>query len=209
MPETISIDYEDKIKQLLGAIRRGDPQSFDQLVEALGSEMRKISAYRLRQQPGGITFQTTALVNEAIIGLIQRLNQDNARFPDNKEHLMALISTIMHFKLIDRARKQRMSKVSIDEPRGDAPPLKDSLPDWSDPDVDLLLAIEEVLEDLKRSDPELGPRRAAALKHHLFGGMNFTEIASELGITADTARRDCKLGLTHLRSALKPSDDSR
>jgi RNA polymerase sigma factor (TIGR02999 family) len=209
LSETISIDYEDKIKLLLGAIRRGDAQSLDQLVEALGSEMRKISAYRLRQQPRGVTFQTTALVNEAIIGLIQRLNQDRARFPDNKEHLMALMSTIMHFKLIDRARKQRMTKVSIDEPHGDAPPLKDSLPDLSDLDVDLLLVIEEVLESLKRSDPELGPRRAAALELHLFGGMNFTEIAAELGVTDDMARRDCKLGLTHLRVALKPSNDSR
>jgi RNA polymerase sigma factor (TIGR02999 family) len=209
LPETISIDYEDRIKQLLGAIRRGDPQSFDQLVEALGSEMRKISAYRLRQQPGGITFQTTALVNEAIIGLIQGLNQDNARFPENKENLMALISTIMRNKLIDRARKRRMTRVSIDEPHGNTPPLKESLPDWSDVDVDLLLAIEGVLEDLKRSDPELGPRRATALELHLFGGMNFVEIASELGVTDHTAGRDCKLGLTRLRVALRASNDSR
>ena len=209
MPEIISIDYEDKIKQLLDSIRRGDRNSFDGLVEALGAEMRRLSAYHLRGQPGGITFQTTVLVNEAIIGLIRMLNKDSRRFPESKEHLMALITRMIKFKLIDRARQRRGTNVSFDEPHGDAPPLKDSLPDWSAVDVDLLLAIEHVLEDLKSSDPELGPRRAAALELHLFGGMKFGEVASELGVTDDTARRDCQLGLTRLRSALKSSEDSR
>src|SRR3954454_23467837 len=147
MPETV--DYENTIRRLLHAIRGGDRTAFDALIEAVGHELRKLSAYRIRRQPIVQTLQTTALVNEVVLRLIQMLNNDGQPFPATKEHFMALASRMMRFTLTDYARKKRVPTVSIDE-APDGRPWSDSLPDWSERDLDNVLALDGALKTIER-----------------------------------------------------------
>ena len=205
-------EYEERIRALLQAIRHGDRAAFDRLIDAVGHEMRRLSAYHLRQRAPSQTLQTTALVNEAVLRMIQMLNREQQKFPETKEHLMALVSQMMRYTLTDYARKRKLKLVSLDEPgrsdgeRPEAP--AHALEDWSDRDLDDLLAIDEAIETIKRSDPAYGKRRGAAIELYLFGGMNYREIAEELGTTDDMARRDCQHALTRLRTLLAGPPDS-
>jgi RNA polymerase sigma factor (TIGR02999 family) len=208
VPNENSGEYEEHIRALLGAIRKGDRQAFDALIEAVGHEMRKLSAFHLRQRPPAQTLQTTALVHEVVLRMIQMLNRKNEKFPETKEHLMALVSQMMRYTLTDYARKRKMTLVSLDQPRphdesGSPQAASEAvLQRWSEGDLDDLLAIDEALTALERSDAEYGKRRSAAIELYLFGGMNYREIAEELGVTDDMARRDCQIALSRLRNLL-------
>jgi RNA polymerase sigma factor (TIGR02999 family) len=208
-------EYESRIRALLSAIRHGDRSAFDTLIDAIGGEMRRLSAYHLRNRPPAHTVQTTVLVNEAVVRLIQMLNRKAERFPETREHLMALMSQMMRYTLIDYARKRKVELVSLDQPRhgddddGSVSPADALLRDWSERDLDSLLAIEEALNAIERADPEYGKRRSAAIALHLFSGMNFQEIAEELGVTDDMARRDCQIALSRLRDMLSDLPPSR
>lgn len=208
MPDESAGEYEEHIRALLSAIRKGDRQAFDALIEAVGHEMRKLSAFHLRQRPPAQTLQTTALVHEAVLRMIQMLNKKREKFPETKEHLMALVSQMMRYTLTDYARKRKLKLVSLDEPRphdesGQPQAANEAvLQSWSEGDLDDLLAVDEALTALERSDAEYGKRRSAAIELYLFGGMNYREIAEELGVTDDMARRDCQIALTRLKSLL-------
>jgi len=213
-----AVAYEDCVRGLLAAIRLGDRPALDGLVVAVGDEMRRLSAYHLRQFPPAEvkTLQTTAVVNEAVLRLLQSLNRDAKKFPETKEHFMALVSQMMRFTLIDHARKRRLKVESLDEARrgpdgeGTGESVAETLQDWSASDLDSLLAVDEALTALERLDPEFGKRRSTAIELHLFGGMNYREIADELGVTDDMARRDCQIALSRLQNILtsQPSASS-
>lgn len=202
--------YEDRVRGLLAAIRLGDRPAFDGLIGSVGDEMRRISAYHLRQFPPAEvkTLQTTAVVNEAVLRLLQSLSRDAQKFPETKEHFMALVSQMMRFTLIDHARKKRMKLESLDAPGRGADgaeteaTVADTLADWSASDLHSLLALDQALTEFERLDPEYGKRRSTAIELHLFGGMNYREIADELGVTDDMARRDCQIALSRLQHIL-------
>jgi RNA polymerase sigma factor (TIGR02999 family) len=205
------LEYEERIRGLLAAIRRGDRTAFDSLIEAISQEMRALSGYILASRPPSGTLQATALVNEAVLRLVTMLNKRAQSFPATKEHLMNLLSQMMRFTLTDHARKRKVVLESLDEPHRDKSggatesTTADSLSGWSLQDLDLLLSVNEVLSTIERSDVAHGERRRLAIELHLFSGMNFREIAEELGVSEDTARRDCRLALSRLRGALAPS----
>lgn len=207
---TERLEYEDHIRTLLGVIRRGDRAAFDALIEAIGHEMRKLSAFHLRHWPPGPTLQTTALVHEAVLRLIQALNRNQEKFPQTKEHLMALVSQMMRYTLTDYARK-RKPVASLDDVRPtedgafSEPVLPQALQDWSVEEIDDLLAVDQALDAIERSDAEYGKRRSTAVGLYLFAGMNYREIGEHLGIGDDAARRDCLFALSFIRAALAPA----
>ena len=179
--------------------------------------MRRLSAYHLKRFPPTEvkTLQTTVVVNEAVLRLLTNLNRNAEKFPETREHFMALVSQMMRFTLIYYARKRRLKLESLDRPlrtpTGDDTDegLVDALEDWSTPDLDTLLAVNEGLDVLERQDAEYGKRRTKAIELRLFGGMNYREIADELGITDDAARRDCQMMLSRLQAILSEPPASR
>jgi RNA polymerase sigma factor (TIGR02999 family) len=194
-------EYEARIRLLLTAVRTGDRDAFADLIGAIGHEMRKLSAFHMRQQQA-VTLQTTALVNEVVLRLIQMLNSQQSAFPETKEHFMALVSRMMRFTLTDYARKRKLKTVSLqDEGRDANEPPASAMQDWSPRELDDLLAVDAALTTLERSG-DFGKRRTAALELYLFGGFNYREIADELGVTDDMARRDCQIALAQLRTLL-------
>jgi RNA polymerase sigma factor (sigma-70 family) len=202
-----TVEYEDRIRDLLAAIRAGDNQAFESLLGAVGHELRKLSAYRLGVT-GRHTLQTSTLVREVVVRLVKIVNERAHTFPETKEHFLALATRMMKFTLADHARKRKLLMVALDDELAKPAVAAEiamnpgPLHTWSNRDLDTLLSVEEALEHIRRSDGEYGPRRSDALELHLFGGMNYREIADELGVTDDTARRDCQLGLARMRQLL-------
>jgi RNA polymerase sigma factor (TIGR02999 family) len=191
MAERESVSYEDQIRNLLLAVRRGDKESFAPLIDAVGHELQKLSAFRLRRQPHAPTLQTTALVNEVVLRLIPMMNKSSPNFPDNRKDFLALTSHLMRCTLADYARKRKLVTVSADD-------KEIPLADWRQEDVEMLVALDEALKEIAVSSTN-GELKSKAVELFLFAGMNYREIADKLGITDDMARRHCLVGVARVR----------
>jgi DNA-directed RNA polymerase specialized sigma24 family protein len=210
-----TVAYEEKVRQLLAEVRSGDGSALENLLEAVGDELRKLSAYRLWRQ-GYHTLQTSTLVREVVVGLLKIVKKRAHTFPETRQHFLALATKIMICTLADRARKRRETVPLDDElakPSVAAAIAEDPGPlhSWSRHDLDTMLSIQQALDRIERSDPKYGPRRKAALELRLFGGLKFTAIADELAVSEDIARNDCIAGLAMLRRflTLDPSPGPR
>jgi len=203
MPETI--EYEERIRQLLAAVRTGDRPAFDALIETVAPELRKISGARMQKTKPGQILQATALVNEVVIRLMK---MPEAKFPEGRTHLLALTSRMMKFVLAESARKKRNmhAHVSLDQ-TDDAGGWLDTsrmaeLIDWSQPDLDTLIAFDDALDEVERSNEKLGKRRRDVVTLRIFGGMNFREIAETLAIDETAATRDFRGAIAQVRQIL-------
>lgn len=203
------IEYEAKVRRLLAAVRSGDEGAFNTLIDTIAPELRKLSGYRMRGVPPGQTLQATALVNEAVIRLMKVRDRAGDRFPEGKTHLLALASRIMAFILAESARKKvnKPRPVSLDQ-TDDGEGWMDStripeLVDWSQPDLDVLIAFDDALDALERSNEKLGRRRREVVILRIFGGMNFREIADALDIDETAATRDFHGAIAFIRQLLK------
>jgi DNA-directed RNA polymerase specialized sigma24 family protein len=201
-----TLDYEETVRQLLAEVRTGDGQALEALLEAVGDELRKLSAYRLWLR-GHHTLQTSTLVKEVVLGLLRIVKLRAHTFPESKEHFLALSTKIMICTLADHARRRKETVPLDDElakPSVAAAISEDPGPlhSWSNRDVDTMLSIQQALDHIERSDPRYGPRRRAALELRLFGGMKYTAIARELKVSEDIARNDCIAGRAVLRQLL-------
>ena len=207
-PESLSVEYEQRIHDMLAAIRSGDRNEFDHLVETVGHELKKLSAYFLRKRRTQ-TLQTTALVNEILIRLLKLIEDDPKRMPETKTHFISLTCRMMRFTISDHvnARANRLQTVSLDgdekaedgSQRPAVRSLADSGPGLSQDDM---VALYEVLEGLEQDDQKHHKRRCEVIELHIFGGLKYQEIASTLRISPDKARRECEAGLLWLREKL-------
>jgi len=208
-PESVSVEYEQRIHEMLAAIRRGDRKEFDLLVETVGHELRKLSAYFLRKRRTQ-TLQTTALVNEILIRLLKLIEDDPKRMPETKTHFISLTCRMMRFTISDHvnAPTNRLQTVPFD---GGNDKAEDGSQTVMAPSVSQhgsalsqedLIALYEALEGLEKDDQKHHKRRCEIIELHIFGGLKYQEIASTLQISPDKARRECEAGLLWLREKL-------
>ncbi len=166
---------------LLLAWESGRPEAQDELLSAVYPELRKIAHARLRAEgPGARTLETSALVNETYLRLV-----DGARVPwQNRTHFFALCARLMRRILIDHARARRSSKRG-----GDARPvtLVDRHGVVEAREVDLR-ALDEALDRLAKADR----RMAEVVELRYFGGLTVEETAHVLGTSRDSVIRDWK-----------------
>lgn len=163
--------------QLL-AWRAGDTGALDRLVPLVYNELRRIAHRELRRENPGHTLDTTALVHEAYLKLV---DQSRVEWAD-RSHFFAVAAQAMRRVLVDYARRYRAEK------RGGAL-RRVSLTDVAlaaEQRADTLLALDEALNNLAALDQRL----ARAVECRFFGGMTEEETAEALGITARTLRRD-------------------
>jgi len=145
------------------------------------------------QRPGH-TLQTTALVNEAYIRLI---DVERANFQD-RSHFLAVCSQIMRHILVDYERARRAGK------RGggaEISPLEAAHPVSPEPGADLLadiIAIDAALDALS----QIYPRKARAVELRFFGGLTVEETAAVLEVSPDTVMRDWSLARAWLARKL-------
>ncbi len=182
--------------QLLLAARGGDRGAFDQLFEVVYSDLRGAAHQRLLGQQVGGTLNTTALVHETYLRLVDRRQlslQDRA-------HFLALASRAMRYVLIDYVRARGAQKRG-----GDAVLLTlDALEVPEGGSGHELLALNEALEELLR----FSPRLAQLVEYRFFGGLSHEEIAEINGVSLSTVKRDWIRARTWLFQALQTEGDA-
>lgn len=164
---------------LLQKWRLGDREAESRLFELLIPDLRRIAGYYLRGERPGHSMQSTLLVNEAFLRLV---NTKDIDWQDRK-HFFALAARIMRRFLIDHARsKQTMIVLPIE---GLPEPITNR-----HTAIELELAIDEVLNELEtRSEDQC---QAVELKHYL--GMTDEEAAEALGLSLRTFQRTLRAG---------------
>jgi RNA polymerase sigma factor (TIGR02999 family) len=176
---------------VLTDLRSGSRESLDRLVPVLYQELRVIARQRLASQPRGGTLQTTALVHEAWLKIV---DQSHANVRD-RGHFLAVASLAMRHLLIDRA-KSRASRRRGGERRH---VTFDEELIGADDQPEALLQLDEALTQLA----ELEPRLARVVECRFFGGMTEDEIAEALGTNVRTVQRDWVKARVALRRMLE------
>lgn len=180
----------DDITGLLQAWSAGDPYALETLIPLLQRELHRIAHHHMRAQQPGHTLQTTALVNEAYLRLI---DARRAGWQD-RSHFLAACSQIMRRILVDHARAWKTAK------RGGgahALPLEEACVVSPEPDTDLV-ALDEALDALAKHDP----RRAKVVEMRFFGGLTVEETAAALAISEESVLRDWRLARAWLAREL-------
>ena len=171
------------LTQLLIAWSQGDAAALEQLAPLVYAELRKLAHRYMKRERAGHTLQTTAVVHEAFLRLL-----DNPQEKwQNRAHFYAIAAKMMRRILVDYARANSRAKrggetarVSIEDI--DAPVADVAL----NPDV---IALDEALEKLT----EIDPRRARVVELRFFGGLSVEETAHVLQVAPDTVVRDWRV----------------
>jgi RNA polymerase sigma factor (TIGR02999 family) len=169
------------ITQLLIAWGDGDLAAMEQLAAVLQPELHQVAARHLAAEGRGHILQTTALVNEAYIRLI---NWKDVRW-QNRAQFFAMASQMMRHVLIDYARAQHREKradcaVHVSLSQAARVPLQ-GRGDF--------LALDEALRSLE----SFAPRQARIVELRFFGGLSLVEMAEVLDVSVGTVRRDWSL----------------
>jgi len=179
-----------EITRLLLAWSEGDREALDRLAPMVYAELRRLAKSYMRKERAGHTLQTTALINEAYLRLIDA-GQVEWR---NRSHFFGVAARAMRQILVGMARERGCQKrggggrqVSLDE----------AMVIDAGPDEDLV-ALDEALEALAQIDG----RKAQVVEMRFFGGLTEAEIAAALDVSSETVRRDWRLARSWLRRKL-------
>lgn len=158
------------------------------MVEA---ELRRIAANYMRRENPGHTLQTTALVNEAYLKLV---DQREVRW-QNRAHFFALASKLMRRILLDHARAQRRAKRGADAVHVDLNEVAVIAPKKSEE----LIALDEALTQLAEFDQ----KKSKIVEMRFFGGLTVNEVAEVLGIAPVTVMLHWRLAKAWLQRELR------
>jgi RNA polymerase sigma factor (TIGR02999 family) len=191
----VTTSARSDVTRLLLAWRGGDANALDRLLPLVYSELRRLAHGRMRAElPGCQTLQTTALVHEAYVRLV-----DGRGVPwQNRAHFFAVCARLMRRILVDRARARHAVKRGA---RAPVTPFEDWLGAVPVREEELL-AVEEALARLARSDG----RKAQVVELRYYGGMTVEETAVALGISPETVHRDWRVARLWLRHELTRLD---
>jgi RNA polymerase sigma factor (TIGR02999 family) len=176
--------------QLLRAWSNGDEAALAQLTPRVYDQLRRIAGHHMQNEQPGRTIQTTALVHEAYLKLIDAKNVDWR----DRAHFFAVSSQIMRRILLDRARRRTAAKRGGNFPRVNL----DEIPDLSSGRASELIALDDALNRLAEFDA----RKARVVELRFFGGLSAEETALVLKISSETVLRDWKLARAWLLDAL-------
>jgi RNA polymerase sigma factor (TIGR02999 family) len=179
--------------QLLLDARAGDRSAFDRLFSHVYDELRGVAHQRLVRHRPGETLDTTALVHESYLRLV---DQARAEWRD-RAHFLAVASRAMRFVVVDYARARTAKK------RGGGSrdvPL-DAVQVAADERATDLLALSESVEQLAT----VSPRLAEVVECHFFGGLTFEEIAAATGTSVSTVKRDWTRARAWLYRSMQPA----
>jgi RNA polymerase sigma factor (TIGR02999 family) len=178
--------------RLLLAARDGDREAFDRLYERVYAELHQIAHQRLSRHRPGQTLNTTALVHEAYLRLV---DQTGSR-PGDRVHFMALASRAMRFILVDYARARAVQKRGggQEELPLDRIQVADHQPGAAD-----LVVLDQALERLReRSD-----RQGQLVEYRFFGGLSYEEISQVMGLSVRTVKREWTKARTWLHAYME------
>ena len=180
----------DNVSRLLSDWSGGNQQALEELLPLIYHELRRLAHGFLYRERPGHTLQTTALVHEAYLKLI---DQTDARW-QNRAHFFAIAAQAMRRILIDSARKHSAAK------RGSAGE-KVSLTDAAELSLtpnDALLELDEALNSLARIDQQQS--RIVELRY--FGGLTIEESAEVMNLSPATIKREWAMARAWLHQAM-------
>ena len=184
---------QHEITQLLDAWSRGNQSALDELYPLVYDELHRLARRYMSRERKGHTLQTTALINEAYVRLVDQRSVHWA----NRSHFFAISAQIMRRILIDHARSHAYAKrgggrqqVSLDETA--------------------TLQVERAAELIKLDDAlqslaEIDPRRSRVVELRYFGGLSNEEIAETLKVSPNTVTRDWNMARAWLYQELAGS----
>jgi RNA polymerase sigma factor (TIGR02999 family) len=179
------------ITEVLKRWTAGDERALDHLMPLVYGQLKRLAHSRLRQERKDHTLNTTALVHEAYLRLV---DVDQVAWKD-RAHFFALASRVMRRLLVDYAKKRNAVK------RGGLQihvPLEEELV-MSEQHAERVIELNECLEKFEQEYP----RQAMAIEHRYFGGLTNTEIGAVLGISHATVERDLRFARTWLAHNLQ------
>lgn len=184
----------DEVTQLLTDWSQGDQTALDKLTPLIYEELRRLAHHYMSRERPGHTLQTTALVNEAYVRLI---NRKDVHW-QNRAHFFAIAAQLMRTILVDHARRHGYAKrgggarkISLDE-------AAIVSQDRSQEVVEL----DEALTRLAGFDPLQG--RIVELR--FFGGLTIKQTAEVLGLSSATIKREWNTARAWLFRELEQRD---
>jgi RNA polymerase sigma factor (TIGR02999 family) len=169
----------ESVTQLLAKWRQGDQEALQALIPLVYQELRLLARHYLRAERPGHTLQSTELVHEAFLRLV---DQSPVQI-QNRAHFLAVAARLMRQILVDNARRRRAAKrgpeckVGLDESFDVAQEQEQG--------VDVL-ALDDALIQLSRRDAQQG----RIVEMRFFGGLTVEETAKALDVSAATVKRD-------------------
>jgi RNA polymerase sigma factor (TIGR02999 family) len=167
------------VSALLRAWSDGDPRALAELTPIVYGELRRLAHHYMRRERAGHSLQTTALVNEAYMRLV-----DYKRMHwQNRAHFLAVSAQAMRRILVDHARRRNVKRgadathVSLDEAVVISNGRRDDF-----------VSLDDALNALS----EMAPRKAKVVELRFFGGLSVEETAEVLHVSAITVMREWK-----------------
>ena len=177
----------NEVTELLIKWTRGDQRALDDLMPVIHSELRRLARrYMARERPGH-TLQTTALINEAYLRLVDQQGVDW----QDRAHFFAVAAQIMRHILVDHARKYHAHK------RGGGAhkvPLDDVMVANQERAAELV-ALDDALGELAQLDS----RQCQIVELRFFGGLTVEETAEVMKIAPVTVMREWRAARAWLR----------
>lgn len=178
------------VSELLARWNEGDQQALEALVPLVYNELHGLAHHYLRGERSGHTLQTTALIHEAYLRLVEQ----GPFHTENRMHFVAVAAALMRQILVDYARRYRAAKrgadcrVKLDD---DIDPVKSQ-------DVDVLV-LDDALNQLARRDAQ----QSRIVELRFFAGLTVEETAAVLDTSAATVKRDWSMARAWLSRQMK------
>jgi RNA polymerase sigma-70 factor (ECF subfamily) len=169
-----------EVTQLLKAMAHGDARAAEELLPLMYAKLHRLARAYMRRERQDHTLQPTALINEAYLRLVREDINWN-----NRQHFMGVAANVMRQVLVDYARAHRaqqrgggLQRVEFEEELVMSPGQ-----------LDQVAEVDEALTKLE----SLNPRQAKVVEMRYFGGFSVVEIASLLGVSERSVKRDWSL----------------
>lgn len=184
------------VTQLLVAWNDGDQAARDELMSVVYQELHRLAHHYMKRESPGHTLQTSALVNEAFLRLV---DQKNVQW-QNRAHFFGIAAQMMRRILVDYARQRRYAKrgggarqITLDE--------------------GLVVSDERNAEVVELSEAldrmaEFDQRKAQTVELRFFGGLSVEETAEVLAVSPGTVMRDWTLAKAWLRREMSSDASS-
>jgi RNA polymerase sigma factor (TIGR02999 family) len=165
------------VTELLVRWREGDGHALDQMLPLVYDELRRLARHYLQQELPGHTLQSTALVHEAYLRMVDQKTQWR-----NRAHFLGVAAQMMRRVLVDHARGRSAAK------RGDGArkvtlDVGMAAPDQRDVDIE---ALDEALSTLGRMDP----RQERIIELRFFAGLSIEDTSEVLQLSPTTVKRE-------------------
>jgi RNA polymerase sigma-70 factor, ECF subfamily len=185
-----SVANGENITRMLDELRSGRREVESRLLEVVYPELRRIAAHYMQGERAGHTLQPTALVNEAYLELVGKVDIDWR----NRSHFFGVAAQLMRRILVNYARRKRAQKREGKRRRVE---LSDALA-VAENRLDEIIAVDSALDRLAEWDP----RQAKIVELRFFAGLTEDETAEALGISPRTVKREWTVAKAWLNSEL-------